>query len=60
MAFDGITVASLVHELKEQLLNGRIAKIAQPETDELLLSIKHRQDRNGCVYLLARPFPSYI
>lgn len=40
MAFDGITVASLVHELKEQLLNGRIAKIAQPETDELLLSIK--------------------
>ena len=40
MAFDGITVASLVHELKEQLLNGRIAKIAQPETDELLLSIR--------------------
>ncbi|CUN91527.1 fibronectin/fibrinogen-binding protein [Eubacterium sp. am_0171] len=40
MAFDGITVASLVHELKEQLLNGRITKIAQPETDELLLTIK--------------------
>lgn len=40
MAFDGITVACLVHELKEQLLNGRIAKIAQPETDELLLTIK--------------------
>ena len=29
MAFDGIVVANLVHELKEQLLNGRIAKIAQ-------------------------------
>lgn len=40
MAFDGITVACLVHELKGQLLNGRIAKIAQPETDELLLTIK--------------------
>lgn len=40
MAFDGITVACLVHELKEQLLGGRIAKIAQPETDELLLTIK--------------------
>lgn len=40
MAFDGITVASLVHELKGQLLNGRIARIAQPETDELLLTIK--------------------
>lgn len=40
MAFDGTCVACLVHELKEQLLNGRIAKIAQPETDELLLTIK--------------------
>ncbi len=40
MAFDGITVASLAHEFKEQLLNGRIAKIAQPENDELLLTIK--------------------
>lgn len=40
MAFDGIVVANLVHELKEQLINGRIAKIAQPEADELLLTIK--------------------
>lgn len=40
MAFDGIVVANLVHELKEQLLGGRIAKIAQPEADELLLTIK--------------------
>lgn len=40
MAFDGITVAALTHELRENLLNGHIAKIAQPETDELLLTIK--------------------
>lgn len=40
MAFDGITVAALVHELKEELINGRIAKIAQPETDELLMTVK--------------------
>ena len=40
MAFDGIVVADLVHELKEQLTGGRIAKIAQPESDELLLTIK--------------------
>lgn len=43
MAFDGIVVASLVHELQEQLLNGRIARIAQPESDELLLTIKTTQ-----------------
>ena len=40
MAFDGIVVANLVHELHGQLLNGRIARIAQPEADELLLTIK--------------------
>ena len=40
MAFDGITIANIVHELKECLLDGRINKIAQPETDELLLTIK--------------------
>ena len=40
MAFDGIVVASLASELKHKLLNGRISKIAQPETDELLLTVK--------------------
>ncbi len=40
MAFDGITIASLVRELQSSLLEGRIFKIAQPEMDELLLTIK--------------------
>lgn len=40
MAFDGIVVANLAHELKEELQNGRISKIAQPESDELLFTIK--------------------
>ncbi len=40
MAFDGIVVADLVHEFKKELINGRIAKIVQPENDELLLTIK--------------------
>ncbi len=40
MALDGFVIASLVHELNENLLNGRISKIAQPESDELLFTIK--------------------
>ena len=40
MAFDGITISCLKKELNDSLLNGRIYKIAQPETDELLLTIK--------------------
>lgn len=40
MAFDGITIAALVKELNATLAGGRIYKIAQPESDELLLTIK--------------------
>lgn len=40
MAFDGITIAGIVKELNDTILNGRIYKIAQPETDELLITIK--------------------
>ena len=40
MAFDGSVIACLVKEYKEQILNGRIVKIAQPEKNELLLTIK--------------------
>lgn len=40
MAFDGITIACLAAELKSSLLGGRINKIAQPETDELLLTCR--------------------
>lgn len=40
MAFDGIVIANLVHELNQTVLNTKISKIAQPETDELLLTCK--------------------
>ncbi len=40
MAFDGVTIANVVSELKKELIGGRLYKIAQPESDELLLTIK--------------------
>lgn len=40
MALDGIVIANVVDELRNELLGGRINKIAQPEKDELLLTIK--------------------
>lgn len=49
MAFDGITIANLVYDMNQQILNGRISKIAQPEPDELLLTLK---GNNGQVRLL--------
>lgn len=45
MAFDGITVAAIVNELNEKIINGRLFKIAQPEPDELLLTIKNNREQ---------------
>lgn len=40
MAFDGITIHALVNELKSELCGGRLSKIAQPEKDELFITVK--------------------
>lgn len=40
MALDGIAVSNLIYELKDRLLGGRIDKIYQPNTDELILSFR--------------------
>ena len=40
MALDGITVANIVSEMNAALSGGRISKIAQPEADEILLTVK--------------------
>ena len=40
MAFDGVTIANVVKEMNDTLLGCRIYKIAQPEPDELILTIK--------------------
>ena len=55
MAFDGITVAAMVQELKNALADGRIAKIAQPEPDELLLTIKTPEGQKGSISRPAHP-----
>ena len=48
MAFDGIVIAGVVSELQAALTDGRITKIAQPEKDKLLLTIKNsRPDETG-------------
>ena len=45
MAFDGITIANITKELHDTLLGGRIYKIAQPESDELMLTIKNNSSQ---------------
>ena len=43
MALDGIVVANMVQELNTNILGGKINKIAQPENDELMLTIKNQR-----------------
>lgn len=43
MAFDGITIANIVSELNHTIAGGKINKIAQPEADELILTIKSQR-----------------
>jgi len=40
MAFDGITIANITKDMSNLLSGGRIYKIAQTESDELLITIK--------------------
>ena len=56
MAFDGITIANIAQELNQTIVGGKINKIAQPENDELMITIKN----NRTVYrlLLGKCFAS--
>lgn len=57
MAFDGITIACIAHELQEKLTGGRIAKIAQPEADELLLTVKTREGNHRLLLSASASLP---
>ena len=45
MAFDGITVAALAKELNDHLAGGVIARIVQPEKDELILTVRQYKNQ---------------
>ena len=40
MAFDGIMINSIVKEVRDRALNGRVSKIQQTDDNEIYLTIK--------------------
>ncbi|OEF98523.1 Rqc2 family fibronectin-binding protein [Desulfuribacillus alkaliarsenatis] len=54
MAFDGIVIRSVVHELSEKLIGGRVDKIYQPLAKELIIRIRTRGE-NHQLFLSADP-----
>ena len=47
MAFDGFTTKALQKELSDKLTGARIYRIVQPESDELLLTLRPEASRGG-------------
>ena len=45
MAFDGITIANIISELNHTITGGKINKIAQPENDELIITVKNNKQQ---------------
>ncbi|WP_446899336.1 Rqc2 family fibronectin-binding protein [Clostridium sp. LBM24168] len=54
MALDGIFIYSVLKELTDNLLGGRVEKINQPEKDEIILTIKNRR-KNYKLLISASP-----
>jgi predicted ribosome quality control (RQC) complex YloA/Tae2 family protein len=57
MAFDGITMACIRLELDRALTGGRISKIAQTETDELLITIKNNREQHRLLLSASASLP---
>lgn len=56
MPFDGSVINSVVYELNQKILNGKIDKIHQPEKDELIFAIRGNREN---IKLLISASPSY-
>ncbi|MGN0658354.1 MAG: NFACT family protein [Emergencia sp.] len=52
MAYDGIITCAMVHELQDRILLGKIEKVYQPESDELVFHI-HTKKGNVKLYASA-------
>ncbi|MCD8018919.1 MAG: NFACT family protein [Clostridiales bacterium] len=57
MAFDGIVISNIVYDMNRLLTGGRIYKIYQPETDELLLVIKREKETHRLLLSASASLP---
>lgn len=57
MAFDGIVIASIVHDMRRLLTGGRIYKIYQPEADELLFVVKNQKETHRLMMSASASLP---
>ena len=54
MSYDGFVTHSVVHELSEKILGGKIDKIYQPESDEVAMVYKNLQRQLSAAFVCQR------
>ncbi len=57
MAFDGLTIKAIVNELNENVKDARFFKIAEPEKDELLITIKTKSSQRKLLISASATLP---
>ncbi|SHJ04198.1 Rqc2 family fibronectin-binding protein [Lutispora thermophila] len=57
MPFDGITVNSLIWELNNTILDGKVEKIYQPEKDEININIRNNKTNHKLVISASSMYP---
>lgn len=57
MPFDGSVVSSIVHELNNKLVNGKIDKVYQPEKDELIISVRSYRETYKLLLSASSTYP---
>ncbi|MDD4503413.1 MAG: NFACT family protein [Clostridiaceae bacterium] len=57
MPFDGSVVNSVVHELNDKLVNGKIDKVYQPEKDELIITIRSYRETYKLLLSASSTYP---
>jgi len=57
MPFDGSVVNSIVHELNDKLVNGKIDKVYQPEKDELIITVRSYKETYKLLLSASSTYP---
>lgn len=57
MALDGIFLSSIVNELSNSILNGKVDKVNQPESDEIILNIRNGKENHKLLISSSSNYP---
>lgn len=57
MPYDGFVVSSIVSELNEKIMNGKVDKIYQPEKDELIINVRTYTESHKLLFSSSPTYP---